>query len=179
MAVTIKRARRVVDLVTDLSLQEQYTQALRDLDAARAGQSVVAMEVGESSAVRDAAAHVQELEAAMAASTLRFTLEAVQRLRWNEHIATHPPREGNPQDEAQGVNVESLDALIPESIKAVHDADGKPVDFDPRTEWAPLSTEISDGQWSDFISELIAVNRGSGAPKSQVASLVMRRSGKS
>lgn len=179
MAVSIKRARRVVDLVTDLSLQEQYTQALRDLDAARAGQPVVAMEVGESSAVKDAAEHVQALESEMTASTLRFTLEAVQRLRWNEHIATHPPREGNPQDEAQGVNVESLDELIPESIKAVHDADGKPVDFDPKTEWAPLSKEISDGQWSDFISELIAVNRGSGAPKSQVASLVMRRSDKS
>lgn len=179
MAVSIKRARRVVDLVTDLSLQEQYTQALRDLDTARANKPLVAMEVGESPEVQDAASAVQVLEAEMAASTLRFTLEAVQRLRWNEHIAANPPREGNSQDEAQGVNIESLDALIPESIKAVHDMDGNPVDFDPKAEWPALSQEISDGQWSDFVSELILVNRGSGAPKSPVASLVMRRSAKS
>lgn len=176
MPITVKRARHVVDLVTDLSLQEDYSAALRALDEARGDQPLVAREVGKSAAVREAAAKVRQIEADMAASTLHFTLEAVQRLRWNAHIAAHPPREGHEADATQGVDVSSLDDLIPESIKAVHDHDGKPVDFDPAAEWAVLSADLSDGQWSDFISALILVNRGSEAPKSRVASLVMRSS---
>lgn len=176
MAITVKRPRRVVNLVTDLGMQEDYTEALRALDAARENKPLVAMEVGESAEVREAAQRVLDLEQQMAASTIRFTIEAVDRLRWNEHIAAHPPREGDETDSAQGVDIASLDELIPDSIKAVHDADGKPIDFDPHTEWAPLSAQLTDGQFSDFITALVLVNRGTEAPKSRAASLVMRSS---
>jgi len=179
MAITIKRARRVVDLVTDLGLQEQYTDALRAMDAARGDTPYVAMEVGESAEVREAAELVQKIEADMQASTLRFTIEAVDRLRWNEHMAKHPARDDNEADKAQGFDVSSIDGLLPESIKSVHDFDGKPYDFDPKAEWADLSAAMSDGQWSDFASAVIVVNRGTDAPKSRAASLVMRGSDKS
>lgn len=179
MAITIKRARRVVDLVTDLGLQEQYTDALRAMDEARGDTPYVAMEVGDSADVRTAAELVQKIEAEMQASTLRFTIEAVDRLRWNEHMVNHPPRENDEADKAQGFNVSSIDELLPQSIKAVHDADGKPYDFDPKTEWADLSAALSDGQWSDFATAVIVVNRGTDAPKSRAASLVMRSSDKS
>lgn len=175
--ITVKRARRVVDLVTDLSLTEQYTEALRALDEARGGMPTAAMEVGESAAVRDAAAAVQKLEQEMAATTIRFTVEAVSRLRWAEHSAQHPPREDNAGDARLGLNLDSLDELIPESIKAVHDADGKPIDFDPRSEWPALSAQLSDSQWADFASAIVAANGASEAPKSQVASLAMRNFG--
>lgn len=177
--ITIKRARQVVDLVTDLALKEQYTEALKALDAARASQPTAAMEVGQPGAVIAAAARVQEIEAAMVASTMKFTIEAVPRVRWNEHVLEHPPREGNDSDAAIGIDVTSLDLLLPESIKAVHDASGTPVDFDPVAEWPDLSAEMSDGQFSDFILAVLAVNRGSDAPKSKAASLVMRSSAQS
>ncbi len=179
MAITIRRARRVVDLVTDLGLQEQYTAALRAMDEAKGDMPYVAMEVGESAEMRKAAEAVQKIEADMQASTLRFTVEAVDRLRWNEHMAKHPGREDNEADRAQGFDVSSLDEILPESIKAVHDFDGKPFDFDPRAEWADLSAAMSDGQWSDFAAAVITVNRGTDAPKSKAASLVMRGSDKS
>lgn len=176
MALTIKRARRVVDLVTDLALHEEYIAALRALDAASAGEPLVAMEVGKSAATKAAAQHVQDLEAQMAATTLRFTLEAVTRKRWAEHVAEHPPREGDEADRITGMDLSSVDPLIAESIIAVHDADGQPIDFDPATEWLPLADEMSDGQWGDFADAIVNVNRGTAAPKSKAASLVMRAS---
>ena len=177
--ITIKRARRVVDLVTDLSLAEEYTAALRALDEARGTMPAVAMEVGESPAVHAAAETVVALEQQMAATTLHFTIEAVTRLRWAEFVAAHPPREGVDMDRAQGFDVSSLDEIIPESIKAVHDADGKPVDFAPKTEWPALSAELADGQWSEFAAAIVTVNGASEAPKSRAASLAMRSSDKS
>ena len=177
--ITIKRARRVVDLVTDLSLTEQYTEALRVLDEARGAMPSVAMEVGESPAVKAAAEAVLDLERQMAATRMSFTVEAVTRLRWAEFVAAHPPREGNDMDRAQGFDVSSLDEIIPESIKAAHDFDGKPIDFDPKTEWPALSAELADGQWSDFAAAVISANGATEAPKSRVASLAMRSSDKS
>lgn len=179
MSITIKRARRVVDLVTDLGLQEQYEAALRAMDEARGDTPFVAMEIGESPEVRAAAVKVQEIEAEIQSSLLRFTIEALDRLRWNKHMAEHPARDDNEADKAQGFDVSSLDELLPSSIKAVHDAAGKPVDFDPAAEWPALSAEMSDGQWTDFAAAVITVNRGTDAPKSRVASLVMRSSDKS
>ena len=177
--ITIKRARRVVDLVTDLSLTEQYTAALRALDEARGTMPAVAMEVGEQPDVQAAAAVVVDLERQMAVSTMRFTVEAVTRLRWAEFVAAHPAREDSDMDRAQGFDISSLDEIIPESIKAVHDAAGKPGDFNPKTEWPPLAAELADGQWSEFAAAIVTVNGASEAPKSRVASLAMRSSDKS
>ncbi len=178
MAITIKRARQIVKLVTDLSLVEDHDSATRDLEKARADKPMVGMEVGDT-AVREAAQRVTDIEELMAESTLSFTLQAVDRLRWNQHVTAHPPREGDETDAAIGVDVSSLDDLMPETIKAVHDADGTPVDFDPVAEWPTLSAQLSDGQYNTFVTALVTVNRGTGAPKSQVASLVMRSSEKS
>lgn len=179
MGITIKRARVVVELVTDMGLHEQYTAALRTLDASHGETPLVAMEIGEMPEVRAAAEVVQQIEADMRASTLRFTIEAVDRLRFAEHMAKHPSREDNETDEKHGFDVSSVDELLPESIRSVHDFDGKPVDFDPKVEWPAMSAEISDGQWTDFAAAVINVNRGTNAPKSQIASLVMRNSDKS
>lgn len=176
--ITIKRARQVVPLCTDLSLYEAYHAAAEAFEKAKAEKPLVETETGNA-ALREAAEHMQALEDEMRIATLKFTLEAVDRLRWNGFVAEHPPREDNEIDAQQGVNVEALDELMPESIKAVHDADGKPYDFDPKAEWPALSKELSDGQWSDFVSALFVVNRGSKAPKSLAASLAMRSSEKS
>lgn len=179
MPITIHRARRVVDLVTDLSLQEAYTDALRALDASRGDLPLVAMEVGQSDATRQAAESVQAIEQQMAASTVRFTLEAVDRLRWNAHIAEYPPRPDDAVDANLGVDVSSLDVLIPDSIKAVHDATGAEVAFNPGAEWPALSAQLSDGQWSDFANAVVLVNRGTAAPKSKAASLAILSSSRS
>lgn len=179
MPITIRRARRVVDLVTDLSLLEQHTVALRALELVRQEPQLVATEAGPPAELVEAAAAVQKIEAEIAASTLYFTLEAIDRLQWAAHVAAHPPRGDNDVDEQLGVDVSSLDMLMPHLIKAVHDHAGNEIGFDPLVEWGPVSAQLSDGQWADFANALVLVNRGTAAPKSKAASLAIQSSSRS
>lgn len=173
MAITIKRARRAVQLCTDLALFAEYDRAVATLDAAqkRDGQTI-----NPSAETKAAADAVQDIEAQMQASTLTFELEAHRRDAWEAFEAAHPPREGNETDERFGIDLSTLDDVIATSIVAVTDSSGDPVEFNP-FDWTALADEISQAQWQDFALATLAVNRGvKSAPFSQSASRTTRAS---
>lgn len=173
MAITIKRARRAVQLCTDLALYAEYDRAVAALDAAqkRDGQTIT-----PSEATKAAADAVQDIEARMQAATLTFEIEAQRRDVWEALEAAHPAREGDETDERFGIDLSTLDGIIAQSIVAVTDSDGEPVEF-AAADWEPLADEISQAQWQDFALATLAVNRGvKSAPFSQSASRTTRAS---
>lgn len=173
MAITIKRARRAVQLCTDLALYAEYDRAVAALDGAqkRDGQTI-----NPSDETKAAADAVQDIEARMQAATLTFEIEAQRRDAWEAFEAAHPPREGDETDERFGIDLSSLDAMISASIVAVADHDGEAVEF-AVADWADLADEISQAQWQDFALAVLAVNRGvKAAPFSQSASRTTRAS---
>lgn len=195
MPITVKRARRVVNLVTDMSLVAEHDQAKERFASLAAHKPLVAMEVPDSE-MSAAATMVSDLEQRMAQSRLAFTLEAVPRKQFAEFQAAHPPREGKADDEAAGLNLDDVDPLIAECILSVRqERDGRyryiredelpAIDepewvsdderFDP-TEWPMLADSMGDGQWLDFVQAMLEVNRGSQAPFLRAASLVIQRS---
>lgn len=173
MAIKIKRARRAVQLCTDLALFAEYDRAVAALDAAqkRDGQTI-----NPSAETKAAADAVQDIEAQMQAATLTFELEAQRRDAWEAFEAAHPPREDNETDKQFSIDLSALDAMIAASIVAVTDHDSKAVEF-AVADWADLADEISTAQWQDFALATLAVNRGvKAAPFSQSASRTTRAS---
>ncbi len=177
MAITIKRAEGVIEFCTDLALRGEWEQAEEALREARANPSERLVDT----ALTEAAEQVQELEKQMVDSTLVFRIRAVPRKVWQEAVAAHPPRDDNDADAAMGTDVSKFfDALLsmPGTIISVNEkATGKPVDFDPATDWVELADDMTDGQYSEFAQKIFELNRGVVArPTSRAASLVMRGS---
>ena len=195
MPITVKRARRVVKLVTDMSLVAEHDQAREEFAAVAANKPVVAMEVPDSD-VTSAAARIAELERRMALSRLAFTLEALPRKQFAEFQATHPPRGGFADDDAAGLNLAEVDPLIAQCILSVkRESDGhycfiredELAAIDPPAwvedadrftpdDWQALADDMGDGQWLEFVQAMLEVNRGSQAPFLRAASLVIQRS---
>lgn len=188
MAITVNRARGFVDFCTDLALQTQWETANEALVKSR--QAGGDMLVDGASA--EAAAVVQDLEARMTGSVLRFELEALRRKHWQELGIRHPAREGVPNDARLGIDtsvffdavaagVDDDELKTPPSIIAVTKKDtGEVVDFDPATEWVPLADDMTDGQYNAFVEKILELNRGavSKVPFSRLASVVTQGSAK-
>jgi hypothetical protein len=175
MSLTINRATKTVPLCLDLSLKADHDRALMHLEEVQKAAATDPREA--SSAVAEAAAAVQALEAKMVEQTLTFTLQAVTRKRWNEYELAHPPRDDNDGDATFGLDPSALDEIIVESVTGVTNPAGEAVPFDPKSEWSALSDEMSSAQWTVFAIATLALNNGAtSAPFSQAASLAMRRS---
>lgn len=173
MGIKIKRAEGTVEFCEDLSLRslwEEKNEALVTLRATSTSRMVDA----EVSAL---AAEIREIEDQMEAATLLFRIRAVPRKRWAEAVAAHPPREGDENDEAIGMNSAAVfDELLSEPgviVSVTRKSTGEVVDFDPATDWKPLSEEMSDAQFSEFGQKVFDLNRGVvGRPFSRPASRV-------
>jgi hypothetical protein len=181
MSITFNRPEKTVTLCTRLDLQSAHEQAVAALQAAQREQARDPREV--STDVAEKAAEVQRLEAEMRDHEIVFTLRAWPRKRWVEFEETHPPRKDNDADKALSINVASLDDALaskgdlPLSIVSAKSRAGDDVPFDPRTDWAPLADELTNGQWEQFAIAVLNVNRGvTAAPFSPLASAVTRRS---
>lgn len=180
MALKIKRARKTVPLVTDLSLAAEHERASQALqDAQRRAKQEDRENAPE---VKKAAARVVELEDAMRAETIYVELEAWQRKRWAEFRAAHPPKDGDEIDKTFDIDVASIDKALagsdgwPSMIVAAFDHEDNPVEFDGGT-WAEVTDEISQAQWEPFFFAVLGLNQKSAdAPFSLAASRVTRGS---
>src|SRR5690625_4756422 len=181
MALKIKRARKTVPLVTDLSLAAEHERASQALqDAQRRAKQEDRENAPE---VRKAAARVVELEDAMRAVTIYVELEAWQRKRWAEFRAAHPPKDGDEVDKAFDIDVSSVDKALgsdgstwPRTIVGAYDHEDNPVEFDGAT-WAEVTEEISQAQWEPFFFAVLGLNQKSAdAPFSLAASRVTQNS---
>lgn len=181
MSITFNRPEKTVVLCTKLSLQAEHEQAVEALRVAQREQAQDGRE--NDTSVRDAAERVQALEAEMRAHEVVFTLRAWRRKSWAEFEEAHPPREGREDDKLYGINIAALDDALagsgdwPQTIVSVTSRDGQPVEFEPRTDWAPLADEMNNAQWNEFALAVLNVNRGvTAAPFSPLASATIRRS---
>lgn len=178
MSLTITRPEKTVEFCTRLDLKAAHERADAALREAQREAGADARETG-STVLRDAAAEVRRLEAEMVEHTVVFTLTAWPRKRWAEWESGNGPRPGNKEDEALGFNQTSLDEVIAGAIISVKSRAGDDVPFNPNTDWVPLADEMTTGQWNDFATVILELNRGRGAttaPFSPLASRVTRRS---
>lgn len=174
MSLKIKRARKTVPLVTDLSLAAEHERASNALQMAQ--RSAKQEDRENSPEVKAAAARVVELEEAMRAETIYVELEAWQRKRWAEFEEANPPKKDDDADKAFGINLNALDDAIAGMIVGAVDHEDQPVEFTADT-WAEVKDELSQGQWEPFALGVLALNRkAADAPFSQAASVVTRRS---
>lgn len=171
----IKRPTTSVPLVTNLELLDEYDRATEALERLQKNARPDRM-TGDPE-LRAAGEAVRALEDKMHESTAMVKLRALKRTRWAELEEQHPAREDNDLDKQYGVNVDSFfDAVLPECIVEVSmKGSKKKIDFDPATDWAELSEDMSDGQYARFITAALALNRGAAeVPFSRVASVVTR-----
>lgn len=173
----ITRPTAVVDLVTNLDLLADHQAARNELDRLNKLTSAAERLNNPYSAdMRAVAAKIADLEKQMDESTVCVKLKAIKRAEYAELVAAHPAREDNDVDAAFGFNTDTFaDAAMPKSIvSAWKKATGKKVDFTGE-DWAEVSEEFTDAQYSDFTSALIGINRqATGVPFSQTASVVNR-----
>jgi hypothetical protein len=176
MAITVTRVQGYVDFCPNLGLRLEWETAQDELLESR--QKGGDMLVDAASDV--IAKKVQKLEQQMQAAMLRFRFEALERKRWNELGTEHPPRDGNVNDAALGVNSDTFyDAVAIESLMAVNKKETKKVvDFDPAEEWVPLANAMTNGQYGEFVEKFLELNRGKGSkvPFSRLASVVTQAS---
>lgn len=180
MAIKIKRAEGTVEFCENLSLRGDWEEKNEELTAVRQTGSGRLVD-GDASRL---AAEIREIEERMESDTLLFRIRAVTRKRWAEAVAANPPREGEESDEAAGMHVSAMfDELLSEPgviVSVTRKTTGEVVDFDPATEWLPLSEEMSDAQFSEFGQKVFDLNRGVIArPFSRAASRVTAGSGPS
>lgn len=171
----IKRAVTSVALVTDLELLNEYDRAVEELEKLQ--KNARADRMTGNPELRKAGKAVQDLEKQMDESTVLVKLRALKRTRWAELEEKHPARDDNDLDKQYGVNVDTFfEDVLPECIVEVTEKPtGKKISFDPDTEWAPLSEEMSDGQYARFLTATLALNRGAAdVPFSRIASVVTR-----
>lgn len=177
MTIKVNRPEGTVDLCIDLALRGEWEDAVEILERVRQKPE----NERQLTEVADAAHAVQDLEARMRASTLRFRLRALPRKRWQELGEEHQPRDGNTVDQTMGIDTSKFfDAVIkePGALFGVNNvATGEVVDFDAAAEWDALADEMTDGQYKDFADEVLRLNRGVVKPPfSRDASLLTRDS---
>lgn len=87
------------------------------------------------------------------------TLQALGRKQWRSLVAAHPPREGNDEDKAVGVDESAFpDALVPASIVEPK--------FDIPADRDAFLDSLSDAQFGQLYSVAFYLNRSFGeAPK--------------
>lgn len=172
----LTRPKATVPLCTNLDLAAEHERLERDLKEA---QRQALTDPRENSPVPGLVAQIQDLEQKMRDHTIEFELQALPKKRFAEIEAAHPPRDGNDQDKALGLNLATgPDAVIsePGSIISVTGSDGEPIDF-TGADWESEADGMSNGQWQNFALAVLRLNRGTdAAPFSMAASRQTRLS---
>ena len=175
MALKITRPEKIVTLCTDAALQAEWEQANEAL--INAPREVQDDRLNGGNSQTKLAMAVQDVEARMLASTVKFRLQGLRRSEWSERVAANAPRKDSEDDKARGYNTETFyDDVIIRSIVEVTQ-DGEPVEFDPASEWEPLADEMTDRQYAQFAEAVWTLNRGEvSVPFSRSASRALRGS---
>lgn len=159
---------------TDLELMGEWERLQAELVKT---QSLVGDDRETGSPKRELAKRIGELEAQMDASGVAFDLSALPVKRWTELKDEHS--EGDELSDAEFFAFINVVMKEPGVVVAVT-RDGQPLEFNAATDWDAEVESMTAGQWSRFGDKLTELNqRRVGAPKSQLASLVMRDSDKS
>lgn len=139
-------------------------------------------EVGDPK--RDLARQITALEDEMDGSGVAFELSAIPAKRWIELRTENTPASDDAQAEMSDAEYWSfINAVIREPgvvLSVTHVADGSQIAFDAARDWDDEVDSMTLAQWTRFAEKLKEINANRvGAPKSRLASLVMRASAKS
>lgn len=175
MAISLKRATATVDLCTDADLYAEWESLTSKMAENRKTGVTDDRLTGDPDARR-----IVEIQDLMKDSTLTFTIQALPKKVWAELEDAHKPREGDEQDEAYGVNIDTfVDAAysLPSTVlKVENKVTGEVVPF-VNTDWPALSEQLSDGQWTAFMTKLFVLNRAAvTSPFSPAASRAIQSS---
>lgn len=112
----------------------------------------------------------EHLEAAETRATV-VTVRHLGRRIYRDMRRSHPPRDGDAQDQAYGFNVDEFgDVMVPAAvIEPVFPSDAAKAEF---------LDALSDAQWSQLFSAAVKVNQGAlPDPKARIGSDVMQALG--
>ncbi|MGW8565654.1 hypothetical protein [Isoptericola sp. NPDC055881] len=168
MPLNIKRARRTVPFYPDAAVAAEIEAASDAVVAAKnaaANDGDARLASKSRAAVREAEKAFEDAKARGDATVLDVELEAVSRKRWAEIEESHPPREGNANDEQFNLNWSSfLAEVLPESVRSVKHHDSGDVEEVTEDEWAEALDEMSDGQYTNLGVAVLALNRDRTRP---------------
>lgn len=127
---------------------------------------------GMSKQTKDLARKVQEIEAEIEATQVRFVLRALTKDQYRAICDQHPPRKGNEFDQFAGHDREAvIDEVVRECIV-------DPV-FDGAS-WAQFVEVCNPSEWNELKAVANRVNSSVvAAPKSELASQILSRPGAS
>jgi hypothetical protein len=138
-------------------------------------------EVGDPK--QDLARQIIELEQQMDASGVAFDLSAIPAKRWLELRAENTTDDDTQTEMSDADYWAFINAVMrePDVVASVtRVADGSPIEFDAASDWDDEVKTMTLAQWTRFAEKLKELNQNRvGAPKSRLASLMMRASDKS
>lgn len=150
-----------------LDAHEEATTALAEQRVSDSG-SGQRLGQGNSKASKDLAKRVQEIEAEIDATQVRFVLRAMSKDKWRSLCDSCPPRKGNDMDAYAGYDRDAvLDAAVRLCIV-------DPV-FD-EVSWHQFLDVCNPSEWAELRGTVTSVNRAVvDAPKSVLASQILAR----
>lgn len=181
MALTIKRAERLVPVCLDGGLSAQWEQVGHDL--ARLSDELASLSKAESSTIKDdrmnrsksaaesrkeeVAARVNELvERASAVSqayqeaTVTFRLRALPRADWEALVDKFPPADGADHElPFEPMPITDAALAVDGVIVSVTGHDGTDHEFTGQ-DWPEFSAELSESQHVEFRNAVIRLNAG-------------------
>lgn len=172
MSITVKRAQRTFELVTDLTMLDR----IDELSAALATESTTLADPAKSKAARE----LKAIEKKVDDTTLVFTLRAVTAREFAE--AQEAGRVEKDDQHPDGLDwFKVVRELAPAATVSVKWKPGDVAAFDPDADWPELLDSMSDFQVAELLSVIVGLGRETGAgPKAAFARLssTPRRSAK-
>lgn len=160
-------------------LQGDDYARLRELDQQLNNRAAAApLRKGDVSPVHEAAAERDAFAAEAQQRALVFELQALGKTAWRDFRAEHPPAKGNEEHTQFGFNTDiGGNAAIMLSLLQVTQGD-KPLSLPSPAATEELLDDLSDGDFSRILTEIVNLNEGDGPdPKLSTSTLVTRAYG--
>lgn len=160
-------------------LQGDDYERLRELDAGLNNQvQGTPLRKGDPTPVREAAVDRDAFAAEARERALVFELQALGKTGWRNFRAEYPPEKGNEDQVEFGFNTDTGgNAAVVASLLQVTQG-GKPLSLPSPAATEELLDDLSDGDFSRILTEIVNLNEGDGPdPKLSTSTLVTRAYG--
>lgn len=164
MALSVKRAERLVEVCLDGPLLAEWEAVDREYKAARAEQRASRdkrMNDPLAKRVDELMDKARELSAAAREQSVTFRVRALPRVEWDLLVTKHPARKED-KDRGLPFNVQGITdaALSTEgAIVSVTHPDGTDEPF-THADWEAFSADLSSSQHDDFQAAVVNLNAG-------------------
>lgn len=164
MALSVKRAERLVEVLLDGSLLAEWEATDEAYKEARAEQRASRdkrMNDPLAARVEELREKARELSARAREDRVTFRLRALPRTTWDELVTKHPSR-SKEKDSGLPFNVAAItDAAMSTegTIVSVTRPDGSEEEF-TNADWSEFAKDLSNAQHEDFYVAVVSLNAG-------------------